>query len=88
MIDLNKYSYREKPFTQVKQFSIHPLSDKGFTEYLSRDSNARKYLNRIDPKLLEELEEQDRMEELKQYYYENQNNNHSNLQFQQQQREV
>lgn len=68
MIDLGKYTYKDKPYTQVKQYAIHPLSDQGFYEYLSKDSNSRKYLNRIDPRILEEMDQEERNEEIRRLY--------------------
>ena len=78
MIDLNKLTYREKPFSQVKQYTVHPLSDKGFNEYISKDSFARKYLNKIDPRILKELEEEEERE-LELHHYNIENERHLNL---------
>lgn len=57
MYDFNSLNYRNRPFSQVKQYAIHPLSDKGFKDYISKDSYARKYLNKVHPQLVEEFEQ-------------------------------
>ena len=75
MKDFKTLNYRDRPFSQVKQYAIHPLSDKGFKDYISKDSYARKYLNKLDPKLVEEFEKEDRRTELEEMYPENEREN-------------
>ena len=62
MIDYNQLSYKDKPFTQVKKYAVHPLSDQGFNQYLSKESYARQFLNKINPKLIEEFDKEKRVE--------------------------
>lgn len=71
MLDLKKLNYKERPFSQVKQYAVYPLSDKGFNDYISKDSYARKYLNKIDPQILQEFEEDELKRENQQIYTEN-----------------
>jgi hypothetical protein len=71
MLDFNKLNYRERPFSQVKQYAVYPLSDKGFNDYISKDSYARKYLNKIDPQVLQDFEENELKREIQQNYIDN-----------------
>ena len=75
MIEYKELSFKEKPFTQVKHYAIHPLSEKGFNQYLSKESYARQYLNKINPKLIEEFDQEEhiQIQNLNQDQYQNEN---------------
>ena len=39
-----------KPFSKVKQYSVHPLSEKGLTDYISTNFYATNFLNKLNPR--------------------------------------
>ena len=49
MYNINLYSYREKPFTKGRNFTIHPLDEPGTKKYFSTESHTTHYLKRTDP---------------------------------------
>ena len=49
MYNIDLYTYTDKPFSQEKTFSIHPLDDPGKEKYYSDQSHCRHYLKRTDP---------------------------------------
>ena len=49
MYNIDLYTYTDKPFTQTKKFTIHPLDEPGKEKYYSDQSHCRHYLKRTDP---------------------------------------
>ena len=49
MYNINLYSYREKPITRGRNFTIHPLDESGTKKYFSTESHTTHYLKRTDP---------------------------------------
>ena len=57
MLDINQYTYTKDPFTKSKAFEVHPLNDKGFKEYCQRDAHTHTYLSRLNPRILQQLDD-------------------------------
>jgi hypothetical protein len=55
MLDDTNYSYKDAPFTKTKIWGVHPLSNKGHQEYISKDSQVHWYMHKVPPKLLKEI---------------------------------
>ena len=49
MYNIDLYTYTDKPFSEEKKFSIHPLDEPGKEKYYSDQSHCRHYLKRTDP---------------------------------------
>ena len=49
MYNIDIYSYWKKPFSKIKQSTIHPLDDPGKEKYYSKESHNVHYLKRTDP---------------------------------------
>jgi len=55
-MELKQFDYSKNPYTSSKIFDVHPLSRDGFTQYLSNDSYAHRYIkNKFDSKILEKI---------------------------------
>lgn len=66
MLDINQYTYTDKPFTQGTNFVIKPLDDEGrHTYFYDPESHTKVYLDKLNPRMLrktyEERNENDRL---------------------------
>ena len=52
MYNIDMYTYRNRPFTVTKKFSVHPLNEPGHDKYYSDESHCVNYLSRVNPKVL------------------------------------
>ena len=74
----NIYEYKKKPFSQVKQFQIFPLSEKGVDKYMSNDSYNHHFLGKVNPLMLKQLEEEEKARLIKYGINENESKEETN----------
>lgn len=59
MLDINQYTYTNDPFDYHKNFSVHPLDDKGTeTYYYDKESHAKIYIDKLNPRFLRKIHEE------------------------------
>ena len=55
MIDNSQLQYDLSPYYQLRNYSVHPLTDQGFIQYISKQSHVHKYISiKKDPKLIDQ----------------------------------
>ena len=55
MIDSSKLQYNSKPYYKLRNYTVHPLNEQGFGEYLSKDSYVHKFMSiRKDTELIDQ----------------------------------
>lgn len=60
MKDLNfQLSFKQDPYEKIRHFTVHPLTDDGFSQYISRDHFTYQYLNKFHPKYMKRNEERE-----------------------------
>ena len=59
MLDINQYTYTNGPFDYHKNFSVHPLDDKGTeTYYNDKESHTKIYIDKLNPRFLRKIHEE------------------------------
>ena len=54
-MNINNFDYTKVPYSQIKKFQIHPLSDKGKSKYITKLAYTHKYLRAFQPSRSKEI---------------------------------
>lgn len=60
MLDINQYTYVDKPFESNHKFSVMPLNDTGVRQYYEKEAHTHTFLDPINPRKMRQIYEEKR----------------------------
>ena len=44
MIENSQFNYKSSPYYRLRNYTVHPLTEQGFGEYISKQSHVHKFI--------------------------------------------
>lgn len=54
-MNITNFTFNHSPFTKIKRYEIHTLSEEGIKNYTRKDSYVHRYLRSLDHQRIDEL---------------------------------
>jgi hypothetical protein len=53
-MNITNFQYNQSPFSKIKRYEIHTLTEEGTNNYLKKDSYVHRFLNSLDHERIKE----------------------------------